>query len=372
MPDTRPTYEIAAEHIAPYVQPLWPGALAMPFEHRDEQDRTFSLSDDAVAGRFVVLVLVNEPDSAAAQPVLEAFARAADAFEQRQLHLVAICANCDALANRALRRRSGFPGPIVGDSTGAIFASYGVHKGSDRQTRIVVLTPYRQVRVWFDSPFDVEQTLGEVMTIVDNSSSASSTGDWAPPHAPVLVVPQVLSPQECGQLIESCETGSPFMVRRPRQGEVAGNYRIPVYEHNRQDRVDIMVKDQRLQSFLDERIWGRIAPMIKKAFAFEITRREDLHVARYVGERSGNRIGHRDNVSAANAHRRFALSMSLNDDYEGGEIVFREFSPQGYRPPPGAALIFSSSLLHEVMETTRGIRYNLISHLFNDQSVRPR
>ena len=53
----------------------------------------------------------------------------------------------------------------------------------------------------------------------------------------------------------------------------------------------------------------------------------------------------------------------------GGEIVFKEFSPRGYRAPAGTAMVFSSSLLHEVLETTKGVRYNLISHLFNEQSI---
>ena len=109
--------------------------------------------------------------------------------------------------------------------------------------------------------------------------------------------------------------------------------------------------------------------MIQKSFAFEVTRREDLHIARYSGARSGNQMGHRDNTSAATAYRRFALSMSLNDDYEGGEIVFREYSPRGYKPPAGTAMVFSSALLHEVLETTRGVRYNLISHFFNEQTL---
>ena len=109
--------------------------------------------------------------------------------------------------------------------------------------------------------------------------------------------------------------------------------------------------------------------MIKKAFAVDITRHEDLHIARYVGERGGNKMGHRDNTSPATSYRRFALSMPLNDDYEGGEIVFREYSPRGYRPDPGTAIIFSSSLLHEVLETTKGVRYNLISHLYNEDAL---
>ena len=61
--------------------------------------------------------------------------------------------------------------------------------------------------------------------------------------------------------------------------------------------------------------------------------------------------------------------MSLNDDYEGGGIAFKEFSPQGYRVPAGSAMIFSSSLLHEVEETTSGVRYNLITHLYNEEAL---
>ena len=46
-----------------------------------------------------------------------------------------------------------------------------------------------------------------------------------------------------------------------------------------------------------------------------------------------------------------------------------DVSPRGYRAPAGTAMVFSSSLLHEVLETTKGVRYNLISHLFNEQSI---
>ena len=206
------------------------------------------------------------------------------------------------------------------------------------------------------------------MDILENTQAAEELR-WSPPHAPILIVPNVLSPEECGKLVESVETDTPFMVRQPQPGEIAGNYRIPVYEHNRQDRVDLIIKDPNTLKFLDERLFGRVTPMIKKSFAYDVQRREDLHIARYHGAREGVTMGHRDNVDAPGAHRRFALSMSLNDEYEGGEITFSEFSPKGYRVPAGTAMVFSSSLLHEVQETTSGVRYNLITHLFNDQAL---
>lgn len=368
MSDNRSTYDIAAAHIAEYVQPLWPGSLAMPFDIRDEDGRPLKLSDDHLSGKFLVLLFLNDRSEQHAVPVLKAFADAGDAIGRLNATCVAVSASSDAAHNRQLKTTTGFPWSICGDSTGAVFASYGLHKDNDTAIRIVLLTPYRQVRTWIDSPKDTEAARNEIMAVLENSKAADEAR-WSALHAPVLLVPNVLSVEECARLIESSETGAPFMIRPPRPGEIDGDYKIPVYEHNRQDRVDHIIKDRDMLNFLDERIWGRVTPMIKKAFGFDVTRREDLHIARYVGERSGNEMGHRDNTSPATAYRRFALSMSLNDDYEGGEIVFREYSPRGYRPPPGTALVFSSSLLHEVLETTKGVRYNLISHFFNDTSI---
>jgi predicted 2-oxoglutarate/Fe(II)-dependent dioxygenase YbiX len=74
-------------------------------------------------------------------------------------------------------------------------------------------------------------------------------------------------------------------------------------------------------------------------------------------------------VSLPREPSRVAMSLLLNDDYEGGEIVFREFTNRGLRAPAGTAVVFSSSLLHEVLETRSGVRYVLITHLFNDATM---
>ena len=213
------------------------------------------------------------------------------------------------------------------------------------------LTPFRQIKKWYGANECLDISLGEVMNSEDTIAQTTS---WGLPHAPILMVPNVLSSEECQQLIATTQKNAPFTVSKPRQGDIQGDYQIPVYEHNRQDRVDQIIKDKHIQAFLDQRIFSRVTPMIKKAFAYDVTRREDLHIARYAGERSGNQMGHRDNTSAATAYRRFAFSMNLNDDFEGGELVFNEFTNKGYRARPGTAMVFSSSLLHEVMESTGG------------------
>ena len=368
MADTRPTYQISAPSIRPYVQPLWPGALAMPFETRDEQGRKLGLADDHLSGHFLLLAFLGDPSREVAVPLLRSLADLEAPLEAVNATVIAVSASSDAAHNRQLKREAGFPWPVVCDSSGGTFASYGLHKVSDQFARLVLITPYRQIRTWFDLEEGAGPALKTIMELMKNSQAAEELR-WSPPHAPILVVPNVLSPEECGKLVESVETDTPFMVRRPGPGEITGNYKIPVYEYDRQDRVDLIIKDPNTLAFLDERLFSRVTPMIKKAFAFDVTRREDLHIARYVGNREGFEIGHRDNTSPPGAHRRFALSMSLNDDYEGGEIEFNEFSPKGYRVPAGTAMVFSSSLLHEVKETTAGVRYNLISHLFNETTL---
>ncbi|VVT15318.1 redoxin domain-containing protein [Erythrobacter sp. EC-HK427] len=365
MSDTQSTYEIAAPSIRPYVQEMWQGALATAFSGHDEDGRKIGLADDHISGKHLLLVLIGDPDAEYTGELLRSLAALESRLDAENATVIAMSASSDATANKARKRAAGFVWPVLGDPSGAIFASYGLHKGSDKVVRLVLLTPYRQIRAWFDLDGSVGDTLETIMTILDNAQAATETR-WSPPHAPVLIVPNVLSPEECANLIESVEKDTPFLVRRARPGEFEGNFRIPVYEHERQDRVDLIIRDRNTLAILDERLFGRVTPMINKAFAFNVTRREDLHIARYVGKREGIAMGHRDNTSPVGAHRRFALSISLNDDYEGGGIVFGEFSPKGYRVPAGSAMVFSSSLLHEVQETTSGVRYNLISHLFND------
>ncbi len=363
------TYGLAAAQLGDYVQPLQHGALAMGFELRDGDGRVINLNDDFLAGQALLLLFVNCA-SEAADDALQALAQREAALASKNARALVIAADSNAARNRAVQATHAFASPVCGDSTGVVFASYGLHKLSDPALRWVLLTPYRQVRAWYDAPQAPNDCLDRVMTLLDDTLMTEAV-TWSVPHAPVLIVPNVLSAAECATLIESFETRSPFTVRPPRAGEIDGNYRIPVYEHNRQDRVDEILKDKQTLEFLDGRLWSRVIPQIKKAFAFDISRREDLHIARYTGERGGNEMGHRDNVSAATAYRRFALSMNLNDNYDGGEVVFREFGDHGYKPQPGSAMIFSSSLLHEVLETTRGVRYTLISHLFNEQSAAP-
>ena len=81
---------------------------------------------------------------------------------------------------------------------------------------------------------------------------------------------------------------------------------------------------------------------------------------------------HRDNTTKGTAHRRYAVSINLNDDFDGGEVVFPEYSSKGIKAPRGGAVVFSCSLLHAVTQVTRGRRFAFLPFLYDDAAAKLR
>jgi len=92
----------------------------------------------------------------------------------------------------------------------------------------------------------------------------------------------------------------------------------------------------------------------------------------YAAEDGGHFRAHRDNTTAGTAHRRFAVSINLNSEFEGGEVSFPEYGPRGFKPPPGGAVVFSCSLLHAVSRVTSGRRYAFLPFLYDDAAAKIR
>jgi len=112
-------------------------------------------------------------------------------------------------------------------------------------------------------------------------------------------------------------------------------------------------------------------PMISHSFGAEMVRIEAPWIGCYDASSGGWFRRHRDNSSRSTAHRQFALTLALNggDEYAGGEVRFPEFGRQLYRPAAGGALVFSCSLLHEVMPVTRGRRFGVFTFLSGGAGV---
>ena len=148
--------------------------------------------------------------------------------------------------------------------------------------------------------------------------------------------------------------------------------RVENFDGHWKRRRDFHLTDQRLIANFRARVGRRICPEIKKAFQMRLTRIERDLVARYDSETGGHFGPHRDDTGISVAHRRFAVSINLNADFDGGEIAFPEYAPRSFKAAPGAAVVFSASILHQVSRVTRGRRYVFLTFLFDEEAERVR
>jgi hypothetical protein len=277
--------------------------------------------------------------------------------------LGALAAKVRALGGRAFLIAAGLTAPKdappgfepLQDADGKVSALYGVAKAA----RIVTLAPNRHVAAIGEDPAAAIAALERIA-----ARRALATN-----HPPILIVPDVLSRADCQKLIGIYTmTGHTFL--EPGHGAHPpgmGDYKMRIPEYGRKDRIDHWVVTPETNGFIDDRLKRRAFPEIRKAFQYKITRREGYRIGCYEGERGGDLHGHRDNTKPNVAHRRFACSINLNtEQFEGGGIRFPEFGDQEYRPETGAAIVFSSSLLHEPMHVTGGKRYVLLAFIYGE------
>lgn len=181
--------------------------------------------------------------------------------------------------------------------------------------------------------------------------------------APVLVTPRIFEPPFCGALIAAYR----------RQGGTASGIMRQIGDKTHlvmndafKRREDVLVADEALRTAIVERLTRRLVPQIQKVFNFSATRLERYLIACYSAETGGFFRPHRDNTTVATRHRRFAVSINLNDDYDGGDLRFPEYGPQTYRPPSGGACVFSCSILHEATPVTRGERFAFLPFMHDE------
>jgi peroxiredoxin/predicted 2-oxoglutarate/Fe(II)-dependent dioxygenase YbiX len=188
-------------------------------------------------------------------------------------------------------------------------------------------------------------------------------------HAPILVLPNVFEPDLCRHLVEVYEAsgGEESGFMRDVDGMTA-----LAHDHSHKRRRDCLIRDPELQGTLQNRVSRRVLPEILKVHQFRATRMERYIVSCYSAEDGGHFRAHRDNTTKGTAHRRFAVSINLNAEFEGGEITFPEYGPRSLKPPPGGAVVFSCSLLHAVSKVTSGKRYAFLPFLYDEAGARIR
>jgi predicted 2-oxoglutarate/Fe(II)-dependent dioxygenase YbiX/peroxiredoxin len=329
---------------------------------------------DTVGGRYVVLALLGTITDPAGQAALALVREHTALFNDDKLAFFGVIASpaeegSDAYkaAAKEFRFFLDFDGS-VSRQCGALPVNAEIGSPSVPYRRVwAVLDP--MLRVISVIPFekDGSDRARFASTIKSLPPLANFAGFDIP--VPVLVLPNVFEPDFCKQLIG---------LYNQHGGEESGFMRevngktVSAQDHAHKRRSDYTVDDPQLIRVLQTKIQKRVVPQIAKVHQFTVTRMERYIVGCYDSASGGHFRAHRDNTTKGTAHRRFALSVNLNDDFDGGEVSFPEYGPRSFKAPAGGGVVFSCSLMHAVSPVKRGQRYAFLPFLYDDEAAKIR
>jgi predicted 2-oxoglutarate/Fe(II)-dependent dioxygenase YbiX len=210
--------------------------------------------------------------------------------------------------------------------------------------------------------------MGELVSYLKTLPPPSQFAGFEVP-VPILVLPNVFEPEFCTSLIGLYETHGGLESGFMRE---VGGRTVSVSDHSHKRRRDYVIEDKELINATQRRVMRRINPEIRKVHQFTPTRMERYIVSCYAAEDGGHFRPHRDNTTKGTAHRRFAVSINLNDDFDGGEVGFPEYGTRTFKAPAGGAVIFSCSLLHAVSPVVRGRRFAFLPFLYDEDAAKIR
>jgi peroxiredoxin len=240
---------------------------------------------------------------------------------------------------------------------------FGVTDGVRLKPSIFLIDP--AFRIAMAAP--VEETAAVLDRLQAELAAARKAADT--PFAPVLTLPRILELEVCQRLIayyrQSEDAPSGFALD-------VGGRTVQHIDPRLKRRRDVAIADEALVDLLRMRLETRLFPMLKRALGWQAQHIERYLICRYGAEDQGFFSPHRDDVTAGTAHRKFAVSLNLNDDFSGGDLKFPEFGPRTYRPPAGGATVFCCSLLHEATPVTRGERFVFVPFLYDEEGARIR
>lgn len=303
---------------------------------------------DSAAGRFVLMLFApTEPQALAA--AVRALASRQGLFDDVRASAFVVLRDSSAVSGvrdvRGLR--------WMADRTGAISDRYGP------EPHWLLLDP--SLRVIAAEPIEN----AEAMFARVSALPAPSDHAGVPLHAPVLVAPRIFEPELCRALIARHEASGGAFTGVMRDD---GDRTVAVMDELKKRR-DIWLDDPELQAAIRLRLERRLFPLIKMAFEFRVTRIERYLVSCYDAADHAVFHPHRDNTTQGTAHRRFACSLNLNDDFDGGDLRFAEYGSATYRPPPGGAVVFSCTMMHEALPVTRGRRYAFLPFFYDEAAA---
>jgi peroxiredoxin len=349
-----------AADIAPPPRPLDVGEPAPFFTAPTSLVERYSL--EVAAGHWIVLMIFGTLSADASRVAFEQAMARRDLFNDTDAGFYGVS------VDRADRLQRGLTDAEPGvrffwDFDCQVARLYGVADAVNLRPAIFLIDP--AFRIAMAEP--IEETPAVLARLERELANAPALAETS--FAPVLTLPRIFEPELCAELIGYFRAGAPtpsgFAI------EVEGRT-VQHVDPFLKRRSDVTIEDEGLLASIRERLRQRLFPMIKRAFNWRPEHIERFLVCRYGAEDQGFFFAHRDDVTAGTAHRKFAVSLNLNADYDGGDLRFPEFGPRAYRPPPGGATVFCCSLLHEATPVTRGERFVFVPFLYDEDGARLR
>ena len=132
-------------------------------------------------------------------------------------------------------------------------------------------------------------------------------------------------------------------------------------------RKDLFISNNYLLKQIDNKIYDNIYDDVLKNFNINIKFREKWKFGLYKSEEKGFYQAHRDDILTTK-YRKLSMTIALSDpdSYDGGYFNFPELN-KSFKLKKGSAIIFKSSILHEVKEVTKGERCILASFMFDSE-----
>ena len=323
-------------------------------------DGAFSLQ--VAAGRWVVLSFLGAPDDPRAKEELAKLIHDARLFHEDRIVFYGVFTAPPSDPSYYVALNT-FAISFIADYDGAISRAFGAAE----KPRTIVLDP--MLRAVADVPWDFAESHAKTIRTVLAGLPSVDDSAGVPLTAPVLIVPRVFDFPTCDFLVQFYEklggNESGFLFDRDGQTSTVVDYRL-------KRRNDLSVLHPQVRDVIRSQIVRRLLPAIDRFFQFQATRMDRYIVACYDSATGGHFYRHRDNVNAGALHRRFAVTINLNGDYDGGDLTFPEFGTRSYRAPHGGAVVFSCGALHQVTPMTRGKRYAFLAFLYGEADARLR
>jgi peroxiredoxin/predicted 2-oxoglutarate/Fe(II)-dependent dioxygenase YbiX len=351
---------------------LGPGDPAPMFHQRCTSNPRFAF--DTVGGRYIVLCLYGTAADPVGAVMVQTMKDNRALFDDEKV--CAFGVSIDPGDESGKRVEEILPGiryfwdfdGLIGKQYGMLPTDAALGRGSVPLRRLwLVLDPTMRVLAAFPAS-EGSQHNEDVINFV-RMLPAVGLHAGVELQAPILLLPNVFPADFCRHLIGLYEQhgGEESGFMREVNGKT-----VQMHDHRHKRRKDFIIEDPDLIQKTRAMIRRRIVPEIQKVHQFKVTRMERYIVSCYAAEDGGHFRAHRDNTTAGTAHRRFAVSINLNSEFEGGRVSFPEYGPRDFKPPVGGAVVFSCSLLHAVSAVTKGRRFAFLPFLYDDEAAKIR